>query len=129
MSGCGHLPDFLFAVVRLALDGDRFSDHYDADIATPSGMSGERIGTDSLQPTLGAAPDESDNLNVIEESNKGNNDVLFISGRLVACVLLHYFIAVAHLVSLHGWKMSTLNMTTERKKCSVSYVRRCRGVA
>lgn len=69
-------------------------------------MSGERIGTDSLQPTLGDAPDESDNLNVIEESNKGNNDVLFSSGRLVACVLLPYFIAVAHLVSQHGWRIS-----------------------
>ena len=51
-------------IVREALDGRRFYDHYDADIAAPSGMSGDRIGTNQLQPTLGATSDKSEASNV-----------------------------------------------------------------
>jgi hypothetical protein len=51
-------------IVRESLDGRRFYDHYDADIAAPSGMSGDRIGTNQLQPTLGATSDKSEASNV-----------------------------------------------------------------
>ena len=57
-------------IVREALDGRRFYDHYDADIAAPSGMSGDRIGTNQLQPTLGATPDKSEDPNVSRIQDK-----------------------------------------------------------
>ena len=42
----------------------------DADVAAPSSMSGDRIGTNQLQPTLGATPDKSEASNVSRNSDK-----------------------------------------------------------
>ncbi len=52
-------PVTIHTIVREMHDGKRFYDHFEAGEKAPSGMSGERTGTDSIQPTLGALPDKS----------------------------------------------------------------------
>lgn len=37
-------PATIHVIVREALDGKRFYDHYEADVEAAGGMSGERIG-------------------------------------------------------------------------------------
>lgn len=66
-------PATIHVIVREALDGKRFYDHYEADVEAAGGMSGERIGTDSIQPTpatLPNAPGKSKIAQQIGQSNK-----------------------------------------------------------
>lgn len=49
-------PVTIHVIVREALDGKRFYDHYEAGVEVAGGMSGERTGTDSTQPTPATLP-------------------------------------------------------------------------
>lgn len=42
----------------------------DADVAAPSSMSGDRIGTNQLQPTLGVTSEKSEALFVSRNQDK-----------------------------------------------------------
>lgn len=65
-------PVTIHVIVRETQDGKRFYDHYEVEKTTPSGMSGEQVELDSIQPTLGAAPNRSgtDNVSQISSESK-----------------------------------------------------------
>lgn len=57
-------PATIHVIVRETLDGKRFYDHYETDGEGAGGMSGERIGTDSLQPIPAPLPNVPDKNNI-----------------------------------------------------------------
>jgi hypothetical protein len=66
-------PVTIHVIVREALDGRRFYDHYEADVEAAGGISGERIGTDSIQPTPATLPNVSGRDNVLQNKEVVNN--------------------------------------------------------
>lgn len=67
-------PKQLRIVVRIAPDGSKYYDHFEAQEKAPVGQSGKPLAEDSTQPFAGAAPSELGTLpSIAEHIPKGEN--------------------------------------------------------